>query len=258
MDIWQERAENDLNYNSVIDPNEKSGLKSSYLKTVHEKALKKILSSKNDIKLLDFGCGVGRVLEYGLFKNIEYFGIDLSREMILKAKEKWKNREKSAFHIFDGHEIPFESEYFDVVISTWVFQHIKSDETLKNITKEIYRTLKPYGILIFIEQIRDKSSIEFTDNGNFLKIYRSADQYYNLFNEYFNIKEYEYLPGTGNGLFYNSLNILRFQFIKTFIPLFVFMDALIYKIFFNYNDFLRNLYIGRKWMDCLFYFVKKE
>lgn len=61
-----------------------------------------LLSSKRDIKLLDFGCGTSRfysfLLEKGLAKRIVYTGVDIVSESIEISKRKFPN---NAYHCLD-------------------------------------------------------------------------------------------------------------------------------------------------------------
>ncbi|WP_169754219.1 methyltransferase domain-containing protein [Campylobacter curvus] len=44
--------------------------------------------------------------------------------------------------VYDGGKIPFEDEYFDIIFSTFVLEHVENlDDTLK----EIYRVIKTEG-----------------------------------------------------------------------------------------------------------------
>jgi ubiquinone/menaquinone biosynthesis C-methylase UbiE len=109
MDIWQERAKKDENYSSVIDPKDKSGMKAAYAKIVQEITIKSFIKEiKPGEKVLDFGCGTGRILEYDLFLNADYYGVDISSGMIKNAKQKWKNRPHTKFYAYSGTLLPFE------------------------------------------------------------------------------------------------------------------------------------------------------
>ena len=181
MDIWQERAKSDENYSSVIDPNDKSGLKAAYMKIVHEKAMKSFIKEISPgEKVLDFGCGIGRILEYDFLLNADYYGVDISPNMIKNARQKWQNRPHTTFYVYDGITLPFESETFDYILSTWVFQHIIEDNKLKQLIAELAKLLRPEGSLLFIEQVRDSEYVEMNEDGKpfkkiglrkFIKIY---------------------------------------------------------------------------------------
>ena len=73
------------------------------MKIAHEGAIKSFVKEiKPSEKVLDFGCGIGRILEYDLFQNADYYGVDISPEMINNARRKWKNRPHTNFYCYDG------------------------------------------------------------------------------------------------------------------------------------------------------------
>lgn len=257
MDIWQDRAKNDNNYSSVIDPKDKSGLKAAYMKIVHEEAIKSFLKEiKTGEKVLDFGCGTGRILEYDLFLNADYYGVDISSGMINNARLKWENRPHTNFYVYDGTSLPFKNETFDYVISTWVFQHIVEDNKLKELITKLARLLRPNGALLFIEQIRDNEYVEMFENGTPFKKYRTAPHYKEICGHEFGEIYYNFVPGVSNGFFYRIISILRIGFMKGLVPLFVYTDKLIYVLIFARSTFMRKLYIGKKWIDFICYCKK--
>jgi ubiquinone/menaquinone biosynthesis C-methylase UbiE len=258
MDVWQDRAKNDENYSSVMDPKDKSGLKAAYMKVAHERAIKSFIKEiKPGEKVLDFGCGMGRILEYDLFQNTDYYGVDISSEMIKNARQKWKNRPHTSFYFYNdnGISLPFEHETFDYVISTWVFQHIVEDNKLEELITELARLLRPNGALLFIEQIRGNEYVEMF-NGTPFKKYRTERHYKEICGHEFAKINYELVPGVGNGFFYRIMSVLRIGLMKGLVPLFVSTDKLIYRFIFARPMFIRNLYIGKKWIDFICYCKK--
>ena len=96
-----------------------------------------------EIKVLDLGCGEGNSEEkfasYG--KQVEWFGLDIDESPEVNARKKTEGN----FYTFDGVNIPFEDNCFDVIYSNQVFEHVRYPETL---LKEINRVLKPEGYFI--------------------------------------------------------------------------------------------------------------
>ncbi len=105
--------------------------------------------------ILDFGCGNGRFA--ALFSKVEYFGIDISEELIKIAKKKFPEKN---FYVFDGLNIPFENNFFSFIFSIAVFHHIPSKNLRQKVLKELRRVLMPGGlILISVWDLRNKPKI---------------------------------------------------------------------------------------------------
>lgn len=104
--------------------------------------------AKNDDKILDYGCGNGRLLELIGDKNIEYRGVDISQKLIDTASQKYENNRRKFQKISGFDTLPFPDNYFNIVYSIAVFQHIPSGKLRLKIAKELYRVLMPDGIII--------------------------------------------------------------------------------------------------------------
>ena len=118
------------------------GLKVGDQLTFHYQLATKYLN-KND-KLLDIACGDGYGLSY-LSNYAKYVnGADISSEVILKAKEKYKEIYNIQLHVEDVTNMTFKDNAFDVVTSFETIEHVNSELYLK----EIRRVLKPGGKLI--------------------------------------------------------------------------------------------------------------
>jgi len=102
----------------------------------------------NDIKekekVLDIGCGNGRLYELLKEKEVEYIGIDNSEKLIEIAREKFS---KPKFIVVDALNLPFKDEEFDHVFMIAVLPHIPSKELQLKVLKNAYRVLKKNGSL---------------------------------------------------------------------------------------------------------------
>lgn len=98
-------------------------------------------------RALDIGCGIGR-MDRGLAEMFaEVWGLDVSSEMIKKAKELNQNFPAIKFVKGNGIDLQqFQDDYFDFVFSYITFQHIPEKKIIKNYFKETYRVLKPGGL----------------------------------------------------------------------------------------------------------------
>ncbi len=105
-------------------------------------AIQKYVS--NDSKILDIGCGNGRLLQ-NIPENVDYTGLDISQNLITKAQTNHSDR---TFVVGNILELPFEDNIFDVIFAIASLHHIPSDQLRQNAINEIKRVLKPNGILI--------------------------------------------------------------------------------------------------------------
>jgi ubiquinone/menaquinone biosynthesis C-methylase UbiE len=101
---------------------------------------------KPNNRVLDFGCGNGRLA--GFLENIygEYVGVDISQKLLNIAKQRYSN-EKTEFIKISGQaaKLPFRDNHFDVVFSIAVFHHFPSKEYSLKLAKELHRVLAPGG-----------------------------------------------------------------------------------------------------------------
>jgi SAM-dependent methyltransferase len=97
-------------------------------------------------RVLDFGCGAGRVLRQFLPEATsgEFWGCDLHRPAI-----DWLDQNLSPpfrFFVNDGIPMPHSDEHFDLVYAISVFTHITHDWSAWLL--ELHRILKPDGLLM--------------------------------------------------------------------------------------------------------------
>jgi len=100
-------------------------------------------------KVLDFGCGNGRLLELLKDKNITYKGVDPSQKLINLARVRYPEHKNDFIKINPTElRLPFNDEEFNSIYSIATFHHIPGKTHRQAITKELYRTLKKEGWVI--------------------------------------------------------------------------------------------------------------
>ncbi len=99
-------------------------------------------------RILDFGCGCGRVITWlqQLDSKYQYFGTDIDPEAITWCQENLANFGEYAVN---PHLPPTEyaDNYFDLVYSISVFTHLSEDMQFAWL-KELSRITKPGGYLL--------------------------------------------------------------------------------------------------------------
>jgi len=113
---------------------------------LEEKVVLKLIDKVKNKKVLDVGCGTGRISIKLLKKGAKVFGIDVSNKMLQKARDKTKKyRDRCEFKIASLYKIPYKKQDFDFVICSLVLSHIKN---LDKAISEMSRVLKRNGIMI--------------------------------------------------------------------------------------------------------------
>ena len=116
-----------------------------------EISVEKILNviENNQINnMLEIGCGTGLELAsiYRKFPNVQITGIDLSKEMMSKLKEKYSDKNIDLI-LADYFEYPFEQEKYDAALSFETLHHFKYQKKQK-IYKKLFQTIKPGGYYV--------------------------------------------------------------------------------------------------------------
>ena len=105
--------------------------------------------AKDGDRVLDYGCGNGRLLELFGAKAIEYYGADVSQGLLDLAKEKYPEK-AAAFIKLDPNQnsLPFETDFFNTAYSIAVFHHFPGSDYRESLAKELYRVVTPEGYVV--------------------------------------------------------------------------------------------------------------
>jgi SAM-dependent methyltransferase len=98
-------------------------------------------------RVLDFGCGVGRLSRALRSYFTDVYGVDISEEMIRLAR----GYTPSCFFLLNPKEDLrlFQDDFFDFVYSNIVLQHQRSKNIARLYIKEFLRVVKPHGQVVF-------------------------------------------------------------------------------------------------------------
>jgi len=99
----------------------------------------------NGKKILDVGCGLGEFLKYLKMKKkkVDYTGVDICDEMIVRSRARFKKCSDAKFKIFDILEAK-NTEKYDYVISSGAFNINLgvNDKMIKDILKKMLQMSK--------------------------------------------------------------------------------------------------------------------
>ena len=96
-------------------------------------------------KVLDLGCGNGRLLQIFKEIDIDYTGVDSSEKLIEIARKTYPN---TKFEVADALHLPFPNNHFDKIYSVAVLHHIPSEELRRQFLEGVKKILKSDGVLI--------------------------------------------------------------------------------------------------------------
>jgi SAM-dependent methyltransferase len=121
--------------------------------------------SEGRAKALDFGCGLGRLTRALAGHYREACGVDISENMIKKAREFTP---ACTFRLNESEDLSlFPDNTFDLVYSNMVLQHLPTPEMIAKYVAEFFRVAAPNGLVVF--QVPYRKSVR-----NIFNLKRSA------------------------------------------------------------------------------------
>lgn len=105
-------------------------------------ALRTVLSEKHFQNCLEIGCGTGKNTEWLITKAEQVTAVDLSEEMLAKAKQKISSDNVNFIQADITQPWYFGDQKFDLVTFSLVLEHI---ENLNTIFEKISDVLEPQG-----------------------------------------------------------------------------------------------------------------
>ncbi|MEO0373677.1 MAG: class I SAM-dependent methyltransferase [Cyanobacteria bacterium P01_A01_bin.17] len=124
-------------------------LPSVFYQAIHLRLLDYIQLS-DSAKVLDIGCGTGRLLNRlaQAYPHLQGTGLDLSPEMLHQARLSNRHGDRLRFVRGISHTIPTEDEQFEGVFSTISFLHYPDPE---RVFREVRRVLQPQGRFYLVD-----------------------------------------------------------------------------------------------------------
>jgi len=140
--------------------------------------------------VLDAACGVGYGTNILADSATKVYGIDIDKESISYAQKKYFS-DNITFEVASVTKLPYEDNYFDVVVSFETIEHLSRKDQEKFLA-EIKRVLKEDGRLIISTPDKTEYSEKIDHNNHFhIKEFYSME-FYNFLNSKFNYVHFLY------------------------------------------------------------------
>jgi SAM-dependent methyltransferase len=131
------------------------------MKTDHTGSLRNALlslGSKESNAVIDIGCGKGEYTFIIAQKAKSAVGIDPDEKLVRSARQNYKCK-NIFFQVGEGESLDFSSNSFDTVVFCQSLHHVPLKFQSKALN-EAWRVLKAHGMLLIIEPIYRKGSLE--------------------------------------------------------------------------------------------------
>ncbi|MBI1787815.1 MAG: class I SAM-dependent methyltransferase [Acidobacteria bacterium] len=154
---WDERARQNARY--YVNTAKEDWTDEEFFRSGEQTVAEEILTDMINIcqgkdpqqmRVLEIGCGAGRVTRAlaGLFGEV--CGVDVSGEMIRQARAALAGRPNARVFQNNGMDLGvLGGQVFDFAFSSIVFQHIPSREVIESYVREVHRLLRPGGLFKF-------------------------------------------------------------------------------------------------------------
>jgi SAM-dependent methyltransferase len=110
--------------------------------------MKVVSTPSRDLRILDFGCGVGRLMKPLAEAGFRVDGVDISEKMLSFARNEPALKQSELF-LSDGNDCgAAPAGVYDFVYSYLCFQHICSRAVRNELLAAMKRALRPGGVVL--------------------------------------------------------------------------------------------------------------
>jgi SAM-dependent methyltransferase len=162
----------------VIDYQAEETTWARYINALHLHALARSMKALPTDRVLDFGCGVGRIASWLAPQVAQVIGVDTSPAMIEEATRR-NLHPNVRFQLVDDQGLSsLPVEECDIAIAIWVMQHILDDGLFHRAIDGVARAVRPGAHLFTL----DRLCREPLDHGesDYLRL-RTLDEYEHAF-----------------------------------------------------------------------------
>jgi|SRR5579863_1424365 len=120
------------------------------------------------MRILDAGCGYGRNLVYLLRERFEIFAVDANDRAVEHVRRLSKSLNiglpDKNFQVSLVEKMPFPNDFADVVICNSVLHFADSEEQFQSMVAELWRVVRPGGLLFC--RLGSRIGMDFVPVGN--------------------------------------------------------------------------------------------
>lgn len=101
------------------------------------------------LRVLDVACGTGRTLHQlaSAHPSLRLYGVDLSPAYVRAARKRLAHVDECALAVENAESLPFADGAFDIVTNVYMFHELPRN-TRRKVARELFRVLKPGGLLV--------------------------------------------------------------------------------------------------------------
>jgi len=111
-----------------------------------------LLGPVRGLTILDYGCGAGEDLVHLAARGADVVGLDISPQLVELARKRLNAHNLTAqYAVRSGYQTGLPSGSVDIIFAIAIFHHLD----LAAAKKELCRVLKPSGVIIIQEPVRD-------------------------------------------------------------------------------------------------------
>jgi len=159
------------------------------------------------VRALELGCGTGVFLEKVAPTGASIQGLDLTAELLARARVRLARFPKVRIDCGNAEELPYRDGAFDAVYGSSVLHHVRLEPTLR----EAFRVLRPGGRVVFTEPNALNPQVAFMFHFEPTKRYFGVSQDEMAFSRF---RARSALVGTG----FEDVHVAPFDFLHPSIP----------------------------------------
>jgi SAM-dependent methyltransferase len=163
---------------------------SDHVNYYFDKITKRILDQSLRLeqkKVLDLGCGIGRLTLWMARKARDVTGVDISEEMTRVARDAAASQRllNTAFQVYDGTTLLYGDASFDVIVCVGVLKYVIDEGDFASVIAEMCRTVVRGGQIAVIDEFDYAGPVKLSEEDlGGLSVLRRPTDYILLFQKH--------------------------------------------------------------------------